>query len=150
RPQFEGGRTTKKWILPGSFSNQRRHDNGSLQRNTGFSPSLQYAARASRRPQPGSGSVCAGFLEVELMEKGIAITRDTFQKALKHKGLKIVFGADATAGGNGRNYEEFIVRVRDGGQDPMAAMVSVTSLAAEPLRLQDQIGSLAPGMQADI
>jgi imidazolonepropionase-like amidohydrolase len=32
----------------------------------------------------------------------------------------------------------------------MAAMVSATSLAAKPLRLQDQIGSLAPGMQADI
>jgi imidazolonepropionase-like amidohydrolase len=61
-----------------------------------------------------------------------------------------VFGTDATAGGNGRNYEEFIVRVRDGGQDPMAAIVSATSLAAESLRLQDQIGSLAPGMQADI
>ncbi|MBO0799216.1 MAG: amidohydrolase family protein, partial [Blastocatellia bacterium] len=84
------------------------------------------------------------------MEKGIAITRDTFQKALKHKGLKIVFGTDAYAGSNGRNYEEFIVRVRDGGQDPMAAIVSATSLAAESLRMQDQIGSLAPGMQADI
>lgn len=84
------------------------------------------------------------------MEKGIAITRDTFQKALKHKDLKIVFGTDATAGGNGHNYEEFIVRVRDGGQDPMAAMVSATSLAAESMKMQDKIGSLAPGMQADI
>lgn len=84
------------------------------------------------------------------MEKGIAITRETFQKALKHKKLKIVFGTDATAGGNGHNYEEFIVRVRDGGQDPMAAMVSATSLAAESLKMQDRIGSLTSGMQADI
>ena len=84
------------------------------------------------------------------MEKGIAITRDTFQKALKHKDLKIIFGTDATAGGNGHNYEEFIVRVRDGGQDPMAAIVSATSLAAESIKMAGKIGSLAPGMQADI
>jgi imidazolonepropionase-like amidohydrolase len=84
------------------------------------------------------------------MEKGIAITRDTFKKALKHKNLKIVYGTDATAGAHGHNYEEFIVRVRDGGQDPMAALISATSLSAESLNMQDQIGSIAPGLQADI
>ncbi len=84
------------------------------------------------------------------MEKGIAITRDTFKKALTHKNLKIVYGTDAVAGAHGRNYEEFIVRVRDGGQDPMAALESATSISAESLNLQDQIGSLAPGMAADI
>ncbi len=84
------------------------------------------------------------------MEKGIAITRDTFKKALTHKNLKIVYGTDAVAGAHGRNYEEFIVRVRDGGQDPMAALESATSISAESLNMGDQIGSLAPGMQADI
>ncbi len=84
------------------------------------------------------------------MEKGIAITRDTFKKALKHKDLKIVYGTDATAGAHGHNYEEFIVRVRDGGQDPMAALISATSLSAESLNMGDQIGSIAPGMDADI
>jgi imidazolonepropionase-like amidohydrolase len=84
------------------------------------------------------------------MEKGIAITRDTFKKALTHKNLKIVYGTDAVAGAHGRNYEEFIVRVRDGGQDPMAALESATSISAQSLNLGDQIGSLAPGLQADI
>jgi imidazolonepropionase-like amidohydrolase len=84
------------------------------------------------------------------MEKGIAITRDTFKKALTHKKLKIVYGTDAVAGAHGRNYEEFIVRVRDGGQDPMAALESATSISAESMNMGDQIGSLAPGMQADI
>jgi imidazolonepropionase-like amidohydrolase len=84
------------------------------------------------------------------MEKGIAITRDTFKRALTHKNLKIVYGTDAVAGAHGRNYEEFIVRVRDGGQDPMAALESATSVSAEALNLQDQIGSIAVGMQADI
>jgi imidazolonepropionase-like amidohydrolase len=84
------------------------------------------------------------------MEKGIAITRDTFKKALTHKNLRIVYGTDAVAGAHGRNYEEFIVRVRDGGQDPMAALESATSISAESLSMGDQIGSLAPGLQADI
>jgi imidazolonepropionase-like amidohydrolase len=84
------------------------------------------------------------------MEKGLTITRDTFKKALTHKNLKIVYGTDAVAGAHGRNYEEFIVRVRDGGQDPMAALESATSISAQSMNLQDQIGSLAPGLQADI
>ncbi len=84
------------------------------------------------------------------MEKGMAIVLDTFKKALKHKDLKIVYGTDAVAGAHGRNYEEFIVRVRDGGQDPMAALMSATSISAESLGLKDRIGALAPGMDADI
>lgn len=84
------------------------------------------------------------------MEKGIGIVLDTFKKALKHKGLKIVYGTDAVAGAHGRNYEEFIVRVRDGGQDPMAAIMSATSISAESLGMKDKIGAIAPGMDADI
>jgi imidazolonepropionase-like amidohydrolase len=84
------------------------------------------------------------------MEKGIAIVLDTFKKALKHKDLKIVYGTDAVAGAHGRNYEEFIVRVRDGAQDPMAAIMSATSISAESLGLKDKVGAIAPGMEADI
>jgi len=84
------------------------------------------------------------------MEKGIAIVLDTFKKALTHKDLKIVYGTDAVAGAHGRNYEEFIVRVRDGGQDPMAAIMSATSISAESLGLKDKTGAIAPGMDADI
>jgi imidazolonepropionase-like amidohydrolase len=84
------------------------------------------------------------------MEKGVQIVLDTFKKALTHKGLKIIYGTDAVAGAHGRNYEEFIVRVRDGGMNPMAALISATSLSAQSLNLGDQIGSIAAGMQADI
>ena len=83
------------------------------------------------------------------MEKGVAIGIDTFKRALR-KDVKIVFGTDAVAGAHGRNFEEFVYRVRDGGQDPMEAMVSATSLAAESLGMQDKIGTIAPGMEADI
>ena len=84
------------------------------------------------------------------MEKGIAIVQDTFRRALKIRELKIVYGTDAVAGAHGRNYEEFIVRVRDGRQDPMAALLSATSVSAQSLGLQGKIGAIAPGMEADI
>jgi imidazolonepropionase-like amidohydrolase len=75
---------------------------------------------------------------------------DFMKQAVKVPGLKIVFGSDALAGSHGRNAEEFIDRVRDGGVEPMAAMVSANSLAAEALGLGNQIGSIAPGFQADL
>jgi imidazolonepropionase-like amidohydrolase len=84
------------------------------------------------------------------MEKGKSIVLDTFKKALKHPDLKIIYGTDAVAGAHGRNAEEFIVRVRDGGQDPMAALISATSLSAESLGLGNTTGSIAPGLDADI
>ena len=83
------------------------------------------------------------------MEKGVPLMSAVLQKAIAHH-VKIVFGTDAVAGSHGRNAEEFIYRVRDGGQAPMDAIVSATSLAAESLRLQDKIGAIAPGMQADL
>lgn len=80
----------------------------------------------------------------------IPIYRNFMKQSVKVRGLKIVFGSDALAGSHGRNAEEFIDRVRDAGVDPMAAMVSANSLGAEALNLADQIGSIAPGLQADI
>jgi len=83
------------------------------------------------------------------MEKALPLVADVLKRAIAHK-VKIVFGTDAVAGAHGRNAEEFIYRVRDGGQAPMEALTSATSLAAESLRLADRIGSIAPGMQADL
>ena len=76
--------------------------------------------------------------------------REFFRRALKVPGLRIVFGSDALAGSHGRNAEEFVDRVRDCGMDPMQAMVSANSLDAEALGMSDQIGSIAPGLQADL
>lgn len=84
------------------------------------------------------------------MEKAAPIILDTFKRALKTPKLKIVFGTDAVAGAHGRNADEAIVRVRDGGQTPMDAVVSMTSLAAESLGMQRQIGAVAPGFAADL
>jgi imidazolonepropionase-like amidohydrolase len=84
------------------------------------------------------------------MEKALPLDHEIVQHAVKTPGLKVVFGTDAVAGAHGRNAEEFIDRVRDCGVDPMAAMVSANSLGAEAMGLGDQIGSIAPGLQADI
>jgi imidazolonepropionase-like amidohydrolase len=84
------------------------------------------------------------------MAKALPMDHELMKRASKIPGLKIVFGTDAVAGTHGRNAEEFIDRVRDGGVDPMTALVSANGLAAEAIGLADQIGSIAPGLQADI
>lgn len=84
------------------------------------------------------------------MVKGEAIVLETFKRALKIPGLKIIYGTDAVAGAHGFNGEEYIARVQQGGEDPMAGIISATSLSAQSLRLDKVIGTIAPGMQADI
>ena len=83
------------------------------------------------------------------MQEVLPVIAEMFKHALATQGLKIVFGTDAVAGAHGRNAEEFIYRVQ-AGQDPMDAMVAAQSRAAESLRREKEIGSIAPGMQADI
>jgi len=94
-----------------------------------------------------SGYTAEGFAA---MEKILPADHEIVAHAAKTPGLKMVFGTDAVAGAHGRNAEEFIDRVRDCGVDPMAAMVSANSLGAEALGMGDQIGSIAPGLEADI
>lgn len=84
------------------------------------------------------------------MEEAVPIGLKMFKQALQIKNLKMVFGTDAVAGAHGRNFEELIYRVQKGSQDPMAAIVSATSLASESLNLQSKVGVIAPGMQADL
>jgi imidazolonepropionase-like amidohydrolase len=83
-------------------------------------------------------------------EKILPLNYDLARRAAKIPGLKIVFGSDAVAGAHGRNAEEFIHRVRDCGVAPMTALVSANSLGAEALGMANQIGSIAPGFEADI
>jgi imidazolonepropionase-like amidohydrolase len=87
---------------------------------------------------------------VEAYKPGLALNHEFLRRATKISGLKIVFGSDALAGLHGRNAEEFIHRVRDCGVEPMAALVSANAMAAEAMGMADQIGSIAPGLQADI
>lgn len=84
------------------------------------------------------------------MEKAIPLALSVVKRALATPGLKVVYGTDAVAGAHGRNAEDLVCRVQEAGQPPMDAIVSATSLAARSLGLQDAIGAVAPGMEADI
>jgi imidazolonepropionase-like amidohydrolase len=84
------------------------------------------------------------------MQKVLPEFQDLFRHAITTHGLKVIFGTDAVAGAHGRNAEEFLYRVQTCGQEPMDALVSANSLAAEALGLQDRVGSIASGLEADI
>ncbi len=84
------------------------------------------------------------------MEKGLALNVTMIKKAVATPRLMMVLGTDAVAGAHGHNADEIIARVRQGGQKPMDAIVSATSLSAKSMRLEKTIGTLAPGFEADI
>lgn len=84
------------------------------------------------------------------MEKAIPLAVAAFKRARATPGLKIVWGTDAVAGAHGRNVEDLICRVQEGGQPPMEAIISATSLGATAMGLDTRVGAVAPGMQADL
>ena len=89
----------------------------------------------------------AGF---SAMENSIPLAVPAFKRARAPPGLKIVWGTDAVAGAHGRNVEDLICRVQEGGQPPLEALTSATSLGAQALGLGNQIGAVASGLQADL
>ncbi|MEQ1690169.1 MAG: amidohydrolase family protein [Gemmatimonas sp.] len=89
----------------------------------------------------------AGFAS---MEQAVPLAEAGIGSASRTKRLKLVFGTDAVAGAHGRNAEELVCRVRRGGQPAMDALVSATSLAAESLGLEREIGRIAVGYAADL
>jgi imidazolonepropionase-like amidohydrolase len=83
------------------------------------------------------------------MEKAVPTMGPVFNRALK-AGLRMPLGTDAVAGAHGQNAREAIARVQAGGQTPIDAIISATSLAAESMKLGGQLGSLKVGYEADI
>jgi imidazolonepropionase-like amidohydrolase len=76
--------------------------------------------------------------------------RDAFRRAVR-KGVKIVMGTDVggfpwTEINQAKEFEYYVQY----GMTPMQAIKSGTSLAAELLERQDSLGSVAPGMLADL
>lgn len=121
------------------------------ERGTYFEPNIglvsqNYIARKSQFL--GIGNYDEGGFA--FMERGIPVKLEMFGRALRQKGLKLLMGTDAVAGAHGRNAEEIIYRVERAKQPPMEALIGATSLAAESLGLSDRIGTLAPGMEADL
>jgi Imidazolonepropionase and related amidohydrolases len=88
-----------------------------------------------------------GFAQMKL---AVPKALHVFQLAIATPKLKVVFGTDAVAGSHGRNFQELEYRVTTGGQKPMDAITSATSLAAESLGIGDYVGTIATGFEADL
>lgn len=120
------------------------------QRGTYFDPNIGLVIQNYLTNKPkflGFGNYNeAGFAH---METAIATNFAMFKEALAVKNLKLVFGTDAVAGGHGKNVEELVIRVQQ-GQPAMDAIVSATSRAAEAMELQQKIGAISPGLEADL
>jgi imidazolonepropionase-like amidohydrolase len=70
-------------------------------------------------------------------------------RAAHEAGVKIAFGTDTAVGPHGSNPREFLMLAR-AGLTPMESLVAATVNAADLLGLQDEIGTLEIGKQADI
>ena len=65
------------------------------------------------------------------------------------RGVRIAFGTDVGVGTHGTNALEFHYMV-EAGMSPADAIVSATVNAAKLCDLADEIGTLEPGMRADV
>ena len=84
------------------------------------------------------------------MERALPLAAADIRMALATPGLKVVYGTDAVAGADGHNAEDLVCRVQKSGEAPMHAIMAATSLNAEAMGLGNQIGAIAPGLDADI
>ena len=84
------------------------------------------------------------------MEHAIPVAIAVMRKALATPGLRVLYGTDAVAGAHGKNAEDLVCRVQQAGEAPMHALIAATSLNAESLHLDREIGTLARGLDADI
>ena len=73
---------------------------------------------------------------------------EAFEMALR-LGVRIAFGTDAGRVRHGTNAGEFALMV-ERGMDRMRAIQAATSVAAELLRMEDEIGAVKTGLQADL
>jgi imidazolonepropionase-like amidohydrolase len=84
----------------------------------------------------------------EIRRRIIASHKTAFQKGMK-MGVKITFGTDVGAYEHGTSVREFI-RMVEYGMNPIDAIRSATVRASELLRMEQQIGTIAPGKFADV
>lgn len=93
-----------------------------------------------------------GLLPAYAVEKSRAVMathRESFRRAVQ-AGVKVAMGTDSGVGPHGGNARELALMVEHGGMTPMQAIVASTRSAAELLRRQESIGTIAPGMFADL
>jgi imidazolonepropionase-like amidohydrolase len=87
----------------------------------------------------------------EFLEKNRQITekqRQSFSRAVR-QGVTLVYGTDAGVYPYGQNARQFKVMVAR-GMKPMTAIQSATSVAAKYMGWEKKVGSISPGLFADL
>ena len=118
----------------------------SVARGTYLVPTLVAPLWVLRRAERDPGSVPAWAVA-----KGrtvVAAHMESFRMAVA-MGVTIAMGTDHGVGPHGTNAEELAVMV-EGGMTTMQAIVASTSVAATCCRVDHLVGTIAPGMRADI
>jgi imidazolonepropionase-like amidohydrolase len=93
-----------------------------------------------------------GLLPAYAVEKSRAVMathRESFRRAVQ-AGVKVAMGTDSGVGPHGGNARELALMVEHGGMTPMQAIVASSRSAAELLRRQESVGTIAAGMFADL
>ncbi|HEU5440745.1 MAG TPA: amidohydrolase family protein [Ktedonobacterales bacterium] len=85
---------------------------------------------------------------IEKARQVMATHRASFRKAVE-AGVKVAMGTDSGVGPHGGNARELAL-MAEHGMTPMQAIVASSRSAAELLRLDDQLGTLAAGKLADL
>ncbi len=93
-----------------------------------------------------------GLLPAYAIEKARHVLGDhraSFRRAVE-AGVKVAMGTDSGVGPHGANARELALMVQHSAMTPMQSIVASTRSAAELLRLDDRLGTLAPGKLADV
>lgn len=86
---------------------------------------------------------------VEEKIRAVADVAGSLVTRAREEGVIVAFGTDAGVFPHGRNAEEFGLLIRQ-GMTSREALASATTVAAEVLGMENEIGRLAPGFSADI
>ena len=97
------------------------------------------------------GNLGKGFYTpvVEDKVRAVGPFAESIVQRAREYGVKIAFGTDAGVFPHGMNAGEF-EQMRLGGMSDREALASATTVAAEVIGLENEIGRLAPGFSADI
>jgi imidazolonepropionase-like amidohydrolase len=130
-------------IEHGTFTNEETFR---LYRQTGayYVPTLLAPAAAVADGQ--RGALTPAQYDKARLAAGNA--EQSFGRAIR-SGVKIAFGTDSGVSRHGDNAQEFALMVKN-GMSPMDAIKSATVNAADLLGRSQQVGTIAPGKDADI